>query len=325
MENFYDKWLAEGSRIDDKFARSPVIAHDSDIPWVKTRQDAKVKLMVSNEQGFPTMGGVVMKAEIPAGWHTGKHSHGEESMHFLSGSGFSIIDGRRYDWKPGSTMQIPYRGVHQHFNTGSEPAQYISAMCLPLEVFVNIGRVEQLEDCGPNDPRVLASFPKEESQFLKNGQRLVIHLKDAPQYPGEQPPDTPEAVKNQHVSGKYLVVGRNGFKDPSSVAIAHIFEEPAGYHGGKHKHLEAVLYVLDGEGFTEIKGVSHRWEAGDVMHVPPAMFEHLHFNNGNKSYRLLRIQFGIRIWFTNIWPEGYMPQRVYDESGRPIVAGKIAL
>lgn len=325
MENFYDKWLAEGSRIDDKFARSPVIAHDSDIPWVKTRQDAKVKLMVSNEQGFPTMGGVVMKAEIPAGGHTGKHSHGEESMHFLSGSGFSIIDGRRYDWKPGSTMQIPYRGVHQHFNTGSEPAQYISAMCLPLEAFVNIGRVEQLEDCGPNDPRVLASFPKEESQFLKNGQRVVIHLKDAPQYPGEQPPDTPEAVKNQHVSGKYLVVGRNGFKDPSSVAIAHIFEEPAGYHGGKHKHLEAVLYVLDGEGFTEIKGVSHRWEAGDVMHVPPAMFEHLHFNNGNKSCRLLRIQFGIRIWFTNIWPEGYMPQRVYDESGRPIVAGKIAL
>jgi quercetin dioxygenase-like cupin family protein len=324
MTNFYDKWLSEGAQISEKFRRSPVIAHGGEIPWVRTRQDAKVKLMVANDLGFPTMGGVVLKAEIPVGWHTGKRAAGEESIHFLCGSGFSMIDGRRYNWHAGSTMQIPYRATHQHFNTGTEPVQYISASCLPLELFVNLGRIEQLEDCGPNDPGILASFPAEESQYLKNGHRVVIHLEDAPQYPGEQPADTPVAVQNQHVSGKYLVVGRNGFKDPSSVAIAHIFEEPAGYHGGKHRHLEAVLYVLDGEGFTEIEGVSHRWEAGDVMHVPPAMFEHLHFNDSNKSYRLLRIQFGIRIWFTNIWPEGYLPQRVYDDSGRPIIAGKIA-
>ena len=38
-----------------------------EIPWVRTRQDARVKLMVANELGFPTMGGSVLKAEIPVG------------------------------------------------------------------------------------------------------------------------------------------------------------------------------------------------------------------------------------------------------------------
>src|ERR1700726_3920368 len=56
MATFYDDWLAAGERIQEEFRRSPMIAHDQNIPWVSTRQDAKVKLMVANELGFPTMG-----------------------------------------------------------------------------------------------------------------------------------------------------------------------------------------------------------------------------------------------------------------------------
>ena len=62
MGTFYDEWLAAGERIQEEFRRSPMIAHDRNIPWVRTRQDAKVKLMVANELGFPTMGGCVLKA-----------------------------------------------------------------------------------------------------------------------------------------------------------------------------------------------------------------------------------------------------------------------
>ena len=67
MATFYDEWLAVGDRIQEEFKCSPVIARDRDIPWVETVQDAKVKLMLSNELGFPTMGGAVLKAEIPVG------------------------------------------------------------------------------------------------------------------------------------------------------------------------------------------------------------------------------------------------------------------
>jgi len=323
MTTFYDDWLAAGDRIQQEFRRSPMVARDRDIPWVRTRQDAKVKLMVSNDLGFPTMGSTVLKGEIPVGWHTGKHIHGEESIHILNGQGFSLINGQRFDWHKGSTLQIPYRAEHQHFNTGNEPVQYVSGMCFPLEVFVKLGRIQQLEDCGPNAPGFLAALPAQESEYLKDGQRVLIHLENAPSNLGKDAARKPIASQNQHILAKYLVVPQNGFKPTTSVAITALFEEPSGYHGGRHKHLEAMLYVLEGEGYTEVEGIPKRWEAGDVMHIPPAMFEHEHFNDSGKSYKLLRIQFGIRFWFTEIWPEGYTSQRIYDEFGRAIVAGEI--
>ncbi len=320
---FYDEWLAKGDELEAWFRRSPVIAHDRDIPWVRTRQDARVKLMISDELGFPTMGSTVLKGEIPVGWHTGKHRHGEESMHILQGEGFSIVDGQRFDWHKHSTIQIPYRAEHQHFNTGSVPAQYLSGMCFPLEAYVKLARLEQLEDCGPNDPAALAQIPPETSQYLADGRRVVIHLEQAPvDDPSGDATGHLEANQNQHHTNIFLVVDGNGFKAPS-VAVTHIFEEPAGFHGGRHAHLEAVLYVLEGEGYTEIDGVDQRWEAGDVMHVPPAMFEHEHYNDTGRDYKLLRIQFGVRFWFTDIWPEGYTSRRIYDVEGRPIIAGRI--
>ena len=322
MGTFYDEWLAAGERIQEEFRRSPMIAHDRNIPWVRTRQDAKVKLMVANELGFPTMGGCVLKAEIPVGWHTGKHVHGEESIHILWGQGFSVVDGQRFDWHTGSTIQIPYRAEHQHFNTGNEAAQYLSAMCLPLEVFVKLGSVEQREDCGPNDPAVLRAIPAQSSQYLKDGRRAIIHLEDAPTDQSYHPLRHLAAVQQQHDTTRYLVVPANGFK-ATSVAMTFVFEDPSYHHSGRHKHLEAMIYILEGEGYSEVQGRDEHWEAGDVLHVPPAMYEHEHYNNSSRVCKQLRIQFGIRYWFTDIWPEGYTAQRIFDEAGQPITAGPI--
>jgi quercetin dioxygenase-like cupin family protein len=321
-QTFYDEWLTADSRIQESFRRSPMVARDAEVPWVRTRQDARVKLMVSRTLGFPTMGGTVLKAEIPPGWHTGRHSHGEESLHILRGRGFSVINGQRFDWHQGSTIQIPYRAEHQHFNTGAEPAQYVSAMCMDLEEFVRLAKLEQFEDCGPTEPERLAGIPPQESEYLRHGPRAVIHLEDAPTDPGDEPTANLEANRRQHYSTRYLVFPRNGFR-PTSVAMAHVFEEPPGHHSGRHRHLEAVLYVLDGEGHSEMGGSRQHWQAGDVLHVPPAMWEHEHYNDSDKTCRLLRIQFGIRFWFTGLWPEGYTSQRATDQLGRPLQAGRI--
>jgi hypothetical protein len=53
------------------------------------------------------------------------------------------------------------------------------------------------------------------------------------------------------------------------------------------------------------------------------MWEHEHMNDNPKPIKQLRIAFGIRTWFTEIWPEGYTNQRIYDEYGKPIEAGRI--
>ncbi len=322
MATFYDDWLKADEEIQQGFKRAKHVARDSDFPWESTRQDAKVKLMIANNLGFATMGGNVLKAEIPPGWHTGKHSHGEESLHILEGEGFSIINGQRFDWHKGSTIQIPYRAVHQHFNTGSSPALYLSGMVFDLERFMNLAKLEQLEDCGPNDPARLFNFSKQESQYYRDGPRAIIHLEDAPadeEFPGH---NKNPASQNQHHYIKYLVAPENGFK-ATSVAVTNLWEEPAGTHSGRHKHLEAVVYAYSGRGVSEMEGHEDPWQGGDVLHVPPFMLEHEHYNPSDDSYWQLRIGFGIRYWWQDIWPEGYGPKRILDKQGKPIEAGVI--
>jgi mannose-6-phosphate isomerase-like protein (cupin superfamily) len=322
MAAFYDQWLATGDELADTMGRSPGVSHDVDRPWETTRQDAKVKLMLADELGFPMMGGVVLKAEIPVGAHSGRHVHGEEAIFVLAGSGVAEVAGHRFDIRTGSAVHIPYRAAHQLVNTGAEPLLYVSGLAFPLERFVKLASLVQLEDWGPNTP-AHASDPTETGQSLPDGRRVVIHLDEAPEDPGDEPTASLKAYQNQHFNIRYLQMRRNGFAWPTEVAMTHVFEEPAGYHAGKHKHLEAVLYVIDGEGYSEVGGVEEHWSAGDVLHVPPAMAEHEHFNLGDRSYRLLRIQFGIRYWFTEIWPDGYTPERMNDAEGRPIEAGWI--
>ena len=317
---FYDEWLAASDAVVQAHERSPGVARAAEQPWEATRQDARVKLLLSAELGFPTMGGVVLSAEIPAGWQTGRHRHGEEAIHVTRGRGYALIDGHRFDIRPGSTLHIPYRADHQLVNLGEEPVAYVSAMCVPLERFVHLFRLDQLEDCGPSGAGV-ADAPAADGHSLPDGRRVIIHLDEAPTDPGDEPTATMAAYQRQHHQVRYLTVERNGFKTPSSVAMTHVFEEPPGFHGGRHRHLEAVLYVLGGSGFSEVADGELPWGPGDVLHVPPAMAEHEHFNEGEETSRMLRIQFGIRYFFQDVWPEGYTPERIHDAEGRPIEAG----
>ncbi len=323
MKTFYDDWLEAQDRIRDTFLSSPTVARDKEIEWVSTPQDAKVKLMISNGQGYATMGSNVLKAEIPVGWHTGKHRHGEESMHILEGQGYSIINGQRFDWHKSTTIQIPFMAEHQHFNTGTVPVLYISGMIFDLEMFVRLARLEQLETCGPNDASVSAEIPADQSEFYPDGSRAILHLEDAPiNDTTYNPQGNIAAVKNQHDHTWYLAVPKNGFRC-ISVAVSHQWTEPAFHHSGRHKHLEAVVYAVAGEGKTEMGGKWVPWEAGDVLYVPPAMWEHEHNNDNPNPVTQLRIGFGIRPWFTSIWPEGFTNQRIYDAYGKPIEAGPI--
>ena len=133
-KTFYDEWLEAPNKIQDELEECELVARDRDIPWVSTPHDAKVKLMVANHLGFTTMGSNVLKSEIPVGWHTGKHRHGEESMHILEGQGFSIIEGQRFDWHESSTLQIPFWAEHQHFNTDPvKPAVWMAFIHLPIQ------------------------------------------------------------------------------------------------------------------------------------------------------------------------------------------------
>lgn len=268
-------------------------------------------MLIGPATGFPTQGTALLKAEIPPGWRTGRHLHGEEAIHIVSGTGFSVIGGARYDWKPGTTMHIPFNADHQHANTGSVPALYVSAVTHDLDLATNIGRLEQLEEKGPDHGELAARYPAQTSQFWDDRGRIALHLEDAIDERQRRleghAHSRPGKDAHRH-AGIWILMGgsespsgeTNGFR-AKAAAMTNIFEEAPRTRSHRHTHTEAMLYVLEGRGYSEIDGERHDWEEGDAVHVPPRMTLHEHFNDSDARTRTLRIEFGIRFFYEALW------------------------
>ena len=296
MADFYSAWLANSERIEKAVGEAPRVARGKELNWVRTRQDHKAALMIAPETGFPTGGSLLMKAEIPIGWHTGKHVHGEEAIYIERGQGFLLLDGERFDFQKGTIFHIPYRASHQLFNTDNEPVVYISGLAWPLEAAIYMGRMEQIEDAGQNDPAILARASEEKSQYWTlDGRRISMHEKQF------------ELSDETKHGATYYLMGihgdRNGFK-VKAVRISSIFVDLPHSKSHSHAHPEAYLYALEGSGYSEIDGKRYEWVQGDAIHVPPGMLHHQHFNPYDTEMRELRFEFGIRYWFVDQW-KGY--------------------
>jgi uncharacterized cupin superfamily protein len=355
--DFYADWLAASARNEQAVTHSPVVARGGDATWIETPNDHRIAMLVGEPVGFPTQGTNLCTVVIPAGCHTGRHVHGEEAIHVLAGSGFIVVDGRRYDFHAGTTIHVPYRSEHQLFNAGPDDVRYVSASAMDLDLFVRLGRLEQLEEKGANPPDLDTRYPAEDGQFDADGRRIALHLEDAPDEQqrreelrraaaerGETTGDHGhdhggghgaghgsghghadgggghgadangghKPSENPHRHGAiYILMGggespseeRNGFT-AVSVAMTNIFEEVPHTSSHCHSHTEAVLYVLEGVGFSEIDYEHYDWEAGDAVHVPPKMTRHEHFNPSDQRTRTLRIEFGIRYYYEPLW-KGY--------------------
>src|SRR6476646_7781297 len=178
--DFYADWLAAGERNASAVERSPILARGRDLVWIETPQDHRLGMLIGEAVGFPTNGTNLCKAVVPAGHHSGRHRHGEEAIHVLEGTGFILVDGRRYDLRPGTTVHVPYFSDHQLAATGDADLLYVTASTMDLDLFVRLGRLEQLEEKGPNTPAFLAAAPAEDGQFDGRGRRIALHLEDAP-------------------------------------------------------------------------------------------------------------------------------------------------
>ena len=321
MGDFYSAWLRESARLEDAVSRAPVVARGNELEWIETPQDVRSGMLIGEASGFPTQGTALVKAEIPAGWRTGRHVHGEEAIHILAGTGFSVIGGARYDWKPGTTLHIPYRAEHQHVNTGGTPAAYISALTQDLDFGAGLGRLEQLEEKAEGVGELAKRFPAESSQFAADGRRIALHLEDAldekaRRLAGHAHPTKKDKGAHRH-AGIWILMGgsespseeTNGFR-AKAAAMTNIFEETPHSSSHKHTHTEAMLYVLEGRGYSLIDGKRYDWEEGDAVHIPPRMTEHEHFNDSDARTRTLRIEFGIRYFYEALW-SGY--EKIQDK------------
>jgi quercetin dioxygenase-like cupin family protein len=321
MPNFYDAWLDMWNKSEREKAQARKYIHEEELEWVETKQDERSALVVAPETGFRTWGTVTMVSEISPGRHTGAHKHGEESILILGGSGYSVIDDIRYDWKKHSLINIPFGSVHQHFNTSGETVRYLSVMVPHLEHFCGLHRTIQVEPWGPISAE--GDYEVSADGMGPDGHRVVLHREDAtlkagegdgvPVLPANMPDFDPEhplilgdldgmhALPDGFHKSKIIQYMRIG-KDLNDFAmhtteISGLLIDPPHEYGGMHAHMEAHLYCLQGTGYTLVDGVKVPWKPGTGFHVPGPQTPHRHVNEGDVECELVRIAFGIRYFW----------------------------
>lgn len=330
MGDYYDNWLRYWDEELEEKSKARTYCNDEDLQWIRTRQDWRSALLTAKENGYVTSG-VTTLAEIPQGWHTGKHSHGEEAIYIVQGQGFSIVDGLRYNWETGSCLFMPYGSSHQHFSSGPDTVRYFSAMALPLERFCGLAKVVQYEDVGETCKSDLDGLPLAESEIHPEYGRIVLRLKDAPvvtakekgafrskhidEYTMTLPKEsrTPGAPGHRSRNVFFMGAPENNFK-AREVAITGILCDEPGMHSGKHAHMEAVLYVLQGEGYSIVDGEKVPWKKGTVLQIQGPQTVHQHFNTGKIESQQLRIHFGTRSHFFQLTAKRVFPYKYYEYS-----------
>lgn len=328
MGNFYDEWLGFWDVEQEARRKARKFIHEEDIEWVRTKQDYRAALLCSRENGFITAGSAML-AEIPVGWHTGKHSHGEEAIFIVDGAGFSVVDGKRYDWDAGSCLFMPYGSIHQHFNSGDKGVRYLSAMALALERFAGLAKIVQYEEAGETSIGEPQGVDKAESDIHPEYGRIVLKSKDAPLKKGKEMAAMLAARKDEfalsmakqmratsgpgHGSGSIVLMAlpEAGFKAREVEITQVIFDSP-GANSGRHAHMEALLYILQGEGYSIVDGEKVPWKKGTLLHVQGPQTVHQHFNTGQGESRRLRIHYGLRSQFFQAITKRVFPYVYYE-------------
>jgi gentisate 1,2-dioxygenase len=103
---------------------------------------------VGGQQVTPTFGCAIQM--LRPGIRTQAHRHTSSAIyHVVRGSGYSIVEGERYDWSAGDYFALPHRAWHEHANaSSSEPAILFSMTDEPALEALALLREERLEKNG---------------------------------------------------------------------------------------------------------------------------------------------------------------------------------
>jgi quercetin dioxygenase-like cupin family protein len=335
--NFYDRWLKMWDESQEEKKTARAVIHDEELEWVETDQDYRIALMAGPENGFRTWGTEITIADIPAGHHTGQHEHGEEGIYIVEGEGCSVVNGVRYDWKEGSVLWMPFGSQHQHFNTGDGNARYLSFTALNLEHFAGLGRVDQWQTKGFTDTDIdaeassdgldklgrriavfkdsspiLESDPEDRSRGdrqtyldtpIEGGQGQNANYGFGSAIPEENQQRPPQAQGMGHrdwsrgYMRRYNRSGEDQHWKNMEIEISNSMGDNPGRHGGKHAHMEAYLYIIEGSGYTVVDGVKIPWKKGSLLHVQGPQTQHQHVNDTDKPNAQLRLAPGLRFGF----------------------------
>jgi hypothetical protein len=137
--NSYEIAIQEDRERAERQMNGRIVVKFADCPQGLTRQGRLRYYLNSTVKDTPLRDWIVFTHEVRT--VSGKHRHqGGLIIYVIDGTGYSVVDGIRYDWEKGDLVLLPLKenGVeHQHFNTNPEkPALWMAFIHHPTREYV---------------------------------------------------------------------------------------------------------------------------------------------------------------------------------------------
>ena len=103
------------------------VIREEDVALVPTARGMRSGVYMGWDGDRPTRCLDALVHEVDPGTVTTIHRHSWDAILFMvSGSGWTEVDGVRYDWKAWDAIHIPAWSWHRHGNDGGEPGRFMS-------------------------------------------------------------------------------------------------------------------------------------------------------------------------------------------------------
>jgi quercetin dioxygenase-like cupin family protein len=241
------------------------------------------------------------------------HRHTVEAViHWLRGKGYSVVDGKRYDWEAGDFICVPMFAWHLHVVLSEEPALHIASTTGPLSMGIGTAVYEDdrfpeywvyaqqgedaLKTLIPAGAEENAAAPAGSGPAPKNGSTSGRLYAEEVAFASE------EEIRRRE--SKVLVRGRDLRLEPTAMGhVAYVVDPRIGFHAktlgtlvaevppgkrsGAHRHFyDEIDYVLAGHGRAIVADKTYEIKKGDALAIPTFAW-HQYFNDGDEPLRFL--------------------------------------
>lgn len=140
----YDESIRRYRKVREEARTGTRVIKRNKIPFQSGRQGIVKFYALRQREGLCMKNMAMFVQEIKT--HSGQHRHqGGMNIFVLNGGGYTILDGKRVDWREGDLVLLPFKKggiVHQHFNMKGKPSRWLAMLSLPMSDMIS-GMMEQ--------------------------------------------------------------------------------------------------------------------------------------------------------------------------------------
>jgi gentisate 1,2-dioxygenase len=222
-------------------------------------------------------------------WKTLGHRHTvEAAIYWLTGFGYSIIDGSKHQWKAGDIVCVPMFAWHRHVNESDDFAYYTASTTGPLSM--GLGQAVYEDERFPQffmyaqegekamkslvpgahgEGPVKRNLDSSKSQQLYAAEVTFAFEEEARRRKSKVITKSEDLKFEPTVMGRiaYAIDPRTGFH--AKALATHMIEIDQGKHSGSHRHLyDEIVYVIGGAGRAIVDDKSYEIKTGDSLSIP---------------------------------------------------------